>query len=65
MVRSLILGIATLSFGLTAAAPATAAPCRGAHGKFVKCPDKAKPVRCRDAKGRFAKCGTAGAKPAK
>ena len=48
-----------------AAAPATAASCRDAKGKFVKCPDKApaKSVRCKDAKGKFAKCGTAGAKP--
>jgi hypothetical protein len=47
------------------ATPALAAPCRDAHGKFMKCPEKAKPVRCRDAHGRFAKCGTPGAHPDK
>lgn len=43
-----------------------AAPCRDAHQRFVKCPEKtaAKPVRCKTAAGRFAKCGTPGAKPA-
>jgi hypothetical protein len=47
------------------AAPTYAAPCRTAHGKFVKCPEKAKKVvRCKDAKGKFVKCGTKGAKPA-
>ncbi len=35
---------------------AIAAPCRDAHGKFMKCAPMA-PQRCRDAKGRFAKCG--------
>jgi hypothetical protein len=49
--------------GLLASAPAvTAAPCKDAKGKFVKCPP-AKPVRCKDAKGKFVKCGTKGAKP--
>jgi hypothetical protein len=49
-----------------AAAPATAAPCRDAKGKFIKCATKApaKAARCKDAKGKFAKCGTPGAKPA-
>jgi hypothetical protein len=48
------------------ASPSLAAPCRDAHGKFMKCaPKPTKPIRCRDAKGHFAKCGTAGAKPAK
>jgi hypothetical protein len=44
-------------------APAYAAPCRDAHGKFVKCTAAAapkKPVRCKDAKGKFAKCGLPG-----
>jgi hypothetical protein len=45
--------------------PAFAAPCRDAHGRFMKCPDKPKPIHCRDAHGRFAKCGTPGAKPPK
>jgi len=46
------------------ATPTIAAPCRDSHGKFVKCPEKAKKVvRCKDAHGKFAKCGTKGAKP--
>lgn len=48
------------------ATPAYAAPCRNAHGKFIKCATAApaKPKRCKDAKGKFAKCTAAGAKPA-
>lgn len=43
---------------------ASAAACRDAKGKFIKCPEKAaKPVKCKDAKGKFAKCGTPGARP--
>lgn len=42
------------------ATPALAAnQCRDAHGKFVKCPEKAAPAKkaqCRDAKGKFIKC---------
>jgi hypothetical protein len=43
------------------ASPLTAAtPCRDAHGKFIKCPQKAaakaKPKQCRDSKGKFIKC---------
>lgn len=46
-------------------APALAAPCKDAKGKFTKCPPaKTAPVRCKDAKGKFAKCGGPGAKPA-
>lgn len=49
----------------TLSAPSIAAPCRDAHGRFIKCAPKpvAKPVHCKDAKGKFAKCGTAAAKP--
>jgi len=61
------------------AAPSYAAPCKDAHGKFIKCPPAAvvvpkpapapavKPaaVRCKDAKGKFIKCApVAAAKPA-
>ncbi len=54
------LSIAMLGF----AAQASAAPCKDAKGKFVKCPAAAPaPVRCKDAKGKFAKCGTPGATP--
>ena len=61
--RLLILAATLLSFA--GAAPAIAAPCKDAKGKFTKCPDKAAPkaTRCR-ANGKFAKCGTPGAKPA-
>jgi len=41
-----------------AAAPAMAAPCKDAKGKFIKCPET-KPVKkapCKDAKGKFVKC---------
>lgn len=49
-----------------AASPVVAAPCRGAHGKFIKRPPAAakKSVRCKNAKGKFAKCGIAGVKVA-
>ena len=66
MIRSVLLAAAALSLG---AAPSYAAAthCRNAHGKFIKCADKApaKPVRCKNAKGKFAKCGTPGATPMK
>lgn len=56
-----------ISAALTLMAGATtvsAAPCKDAKGRFVKCPSApAKPARCKDAKGKFAKCGTPGAKP--
>lgn len=59
--RTLLLALAMTS---VVAAPAYAAPCRDAKGKFIKCPDKApaKPTRCK-LNGKFAKCGTPGAKP--
>ena len=42
-------------------APALAAPCKDAKGKFTKCPPvAASSVRCRK-DGKFAKCGTPGA----
>jgi len=58
--------IALVALGMFTA-PALAAPCKDAKGKFTKCPDPkpvAKPTQCRDAKGKFAKCPTA-APPAK
>lgn len=62
--RAVILGLAA-AVAFASAAPAVAAPCRDAKGKFIKCPDKApaKKAVCKDAKGKFAKCGTPGAKP--
>lgn len=55
------------SLAMLAGTPAFAAPCRDAHGKFIKCAQHAAakaPAHCKDAKGKFAKCGTPGAKPA-
>lgn len=43
------------------AGSASAAPCRDAHGRFMKCPPA--PAHCRDARGRFAKCGMPGVHP--
>ena len=59
--------IALSAIGLVmGSAPAAAAACRDAKGKFVKCPKAAvaKPTRCRNAKGKFEKCSMKGAKPA-
>jgi len=59
--------VALIAAASLAAIPAvsSAAPCRDAKGKFVKCPEtKAPPKKCKDARGKFAKCGTPGAKPA-
>jgi hypothetical protein len=60
--KKLVFALTALSL-LAGSAPASAAPCRDAKGKFVKCPAKpatvskaAKPKACRDAKGHFAKC---------
>ncbi|MDO7843567.1 hypothetical protein [Sphingomonas immobilis] len=63
MIRIVMLAVATLALSST---PALAAkPCKDAKGKFMKCPEAAKPVagvtkgkdgRCRTAKGKFAKC---------
>jgi len=52
----LIFALSALS--LIASPVGAAAPCRDAHGKFIKCTKvvKAKPARCRDAKGHFIKC---------
>jgi hypothetical protein len=67
MTRSLMIAAASALMIAGAAPAAYAAPCRGAHGKFVKCPPAkaaaAKAQRCRLG-GKFAKCGTPGAKPA-
>ncbi|MEG8046034.1 hypothetical protein QP175_07300 [Sphingomonas aerolata] len=62
--RTLLVAAASLSL-IAGGAPAFAAPCKDAKGRFTKCPPKApaKPARCKSANGKFAKCGTAGAKP--
>ena len=58
--KKLVLALSALSL-LAGSAPAFAAPCKDAKGKFVKCPTKAtakpiKPKKCRDSKGHFIKC---------
>lgn len=55
--KTLVLALSALSL-VAGSAPALAAPCKDAHGKFVKCPTAhaAKPKLCRNAKGHFAKC---------
>ncbi len=67
MIRTLKTVFAAAALLSLASAPALAAPCKDAKGRFTKCPP-AKPapaVRCKDPKGKFAKCGTAGATPVK
>ena len=63
--RTVLIAIAGLAL---ATSPASAAPCRDSHGKFIKCAHAAatpkKPVRCKDAKGKFISCKAAGAHPA-
>jgi hypothetical protein len=51
--KKIIFALTALSL-VAGSAPALAAPCKDAKGKFVKCP--AKPKTCRNAKGHFAKC---------
>jgi hypothetical protein len=54
--RKLVFALTALSL-LAGSAPARAAPCKDAKGKFMKCPAKpAKPKVCRDAKGHYMKC---------
>ena len=56
--------IALALAGLTTApAPALAAPCKDARGKFVKCASAPAKKQVCKANGKFAKCGTPGAKP--
>lgn len=51
--KRFIFALTALSL-VAGSAPAFAAQCKDAKGKFVKCP--AKPKVCRDAKGHFLKC---------
>lgn len=63
MIARMLATVAAAALLATAPA-ATAAPCKDAKGRFIKCPPtKAQPARCRLA-GKFVKCGTPGAKPA-
>lgn len=76
MYRKMLLAAGVAVFFAT---PSLAAPCKDAHGKFIKCPPAAakptpaptpKPTatvaaRCKDTHGRFMKCAPApAAKPA-
>ena len=63
MFRTAAIAIASLTL-VAGTAPALAAPCKDAKGKFIKCPAKpaAGAKRCK-LNGKFAKCGTPGAKP--
>ena len=67
--RRALVTAAVFAFSLSAlgAAPALAAPCKDAHGKFMKCPpmrpEPVKIVRCKDVHGKFMKCGMPGAHP--
>ena len=60
--KKIVFALTALSLLAGSAAPAVAAPCKDAKGKFIKCPAKvapkkaAKPKMCRDAKGHFTKC---------
>ncbi len=67
MFRSVMFAAAVMVSLGGMAAPAMAAPCKDAKGKFTKCPPPAavKGARCKDAKGKFAKCGSPGAVPMK
>jgi len=51
--KKVILALSAFSL-LAGSAPALAAPCKDAKGKFTKCPAKKKV--CRNAKGHFTKC---------
>lgn len=64
MTRTLafVAAIAIAIGGLSA--PAVAAPCKDAKGKFTKCKPVAAATKCRK-DGKFAKCGTPGAVPVK
>ena len=58
MTRRLTSALAVLALMAGNAAPALAAPCKDAKGKFIKCPPKpvARKGPCKDAKGKFIKC---------
>ena len=54
--------LAAVAIAALATAPVSAAQCRDAKGKFIKCAPTtaAKPTRCRTASGKLTKCGTPG-----
>jgi hypothetical protein len=54
--KPILFALSALSL-VAGAGPALAAPCKDAHGKFVKCPaPKPAAVRCKDKQGKFIKC---------
>ncbi|KAA9015755.1 hypothetical protein F4U94_06485 [Sphingobium limneticum] len=58
MTKTVAIALLGLSLMVGNVAPASAAPCKDAKGKFVKCAPKppVKKAPCKDAKGRFIKC---------
>jgi hypothetical protein len=56
--KKLVFALSALSLLASSAPSFAGTQCRDKHGKFIKCPEKAKPKAkmCRDAKGHFAKC---------
>jgi hypothetical protein len=56
-----LLLVLSVGSDLSYSEAASAAQCRDAAGKFVKCP---KVTHCRNDAGRYVKCGTPGARPA-
>lgn len=60
--RQFAVAIAAALALIAAPAVVSAAPCKDAKGKFIKCPPPAaaaapaKKAPCRDAKGKFTKC---------
>lgn len=58
MIKMLVPALLGLSLMAGSVTPASAAPCKDAKGRFVKCLPKApvKKAPCKDAKGRFISC---------
>jgi len=54
--RKLLLTLSALGLVAGSVPSLAAAPCRDAHGKYMKCPQKPEAKQCRDAKGKFLKC---------
>lgn len=66
MIRTMMTATAAMALLTGIASSASAAPCRDAKGKFIKCPPP--PLRLplgQGCQGKFEKCGTAGAVPIK
>jgi hypothetical protein len=66
LIRLMTATMAVAMLAGSAVPAAATAPCRDAHGKYVKCaPKKPTAAHCKDAKGKFVKCSAPGAKPVK